>query len=51
MKFETIMLHGLFAACMLLCVSVMSAMFVLPTPTALAAASQTQAAVVANSQG
>lgn len=49
MKFETIILHGLFAACMLLCLSVMSAMFILPTPTALA--SQAQATVAANAQG
>ncbi|MEI7036208.1 hypothetical protein [Fulvimonas yonginensis] len=37
MKFETLMLHGLFAACLLLCLGVMSAMFVLPAPAAIAA--------------
>jgi hypothetical protein len=50
MKLETILLHSLFAACMLLCLAVMSAMLVLPTPTAVAAASQAQAAV-ANTEG
>ncbi|MGN2250950.1 hypothetical protein ACFWZ1_12855 [Frateuria sp. GZRe14] len=38
MKFETLILHSLFAACLLLCVAVMSAMLVLPMPTATAAA-------------
>jgi hypothetical protein len=37
MKFETLMLHSLFAACMLLCLGVMSAMLILPTPTAVTA--------------
>lgn len=37
MKFETVILHSLFAACMVLCLAVMSAMLILPTPTAVAA--------------
>lgn len=36
MKFETLMLNSLFAACLLLCVSVMGAMLILPSPNALA---------------
>ncbi|UGB37310.1 hypothetical protein [Frateuria soli] len=51
MKFETILLQSLFAVCMLLCLAVMSAMLVLPTPTALAAASQAHAATIANAEG
>ena len=50
MKFETILLQSFFAACMLLCLAVMSAMLVLPTPTAVAA-SQAHAAAVANAEG
>ena len=37
MKFETVILHSLFAACMVLCLAVMSAMLILPTPTSVAA--------------
>jgi hypothetical protein len=51
MKFETILLQSFFAACMLLCLAVMSAMLVLPTPTAVAAATQAHAAAVANAEG
>jgi hypothetical protein len=50
MKFETLMLNSLFAACLLLCVGVMSAMLVLPAPTSLAAANA-HAAVVADAAG
>jgi hypothetical protein len=50
MKFETVILHSLFAACMLICVAVMGTMLVSPTPTALAA-SQAHAATVANAEG
>ncbi|HEV2622660.1 MAG TPA: hypothetical protein VGU65_11310 [Frateuria sp.] len=51
MKFETLMLHSLFAACLLLCVGVMSAMLVLPSPTSLAASNAKAAAVVADAAG
>ncbi|MCX7513516.1 hypothetical protein [Frateuria sp. STR12] len=50
MKLETVLLHSLFAACMLLCLAVMSAMLILPTPTAVAA-SQAQAVASANTEG
>jgi len=50
MKLETVLLHSLFAACMLLCVAVMGTMLILPTPTAIAA-SQAQAAAIANTEG
>jgi hypothetical protein len=50
MKFEAALLHGLFAACMLLCLGVMSAMLVLPTPATLAA-NQAQATAVASTEG
>jgi hypothetical protein len=46
MKFETLMLHSLFAACLLLCLGVMSAMLILPTPTAIAASHAPVAAMV-----
>lgn len=51
MKLETVLLHSLFAACLLVCLGVMSAMLVLPTPTAVVAANQTHAAAVANTEG
>jgi len=38
MKFETLMLHSLFAACMLICLGVISAMLILPAPVTLASA-------------
>lgn len=50
MKFETLMLNSLFAACLLLCVGVMSAMLVLPSPTSVAASAQAPA-VVADAAG
>ena len=50
MKLETALLHSLFAACMLLCLAVMSAMFVLPPPATLAAG-QAQAAAPADAKG
>lgn len=37
MKTETVLLQGLFAACLLLCLSVMGAMLALPSPRAIAA--------------
>jgi hypothetical protein len=50
MKFETVLLHSVFAACLLLCLTVMGAMLVLPTPTALAA-NPANAAHVVNAEG
>ena len=50
MKFETIILHSLFAACMLICLAVMSAMLISPTPTSVAA-SQARTAAVAHAEG
>jgi hypothetical protein len=50
MKFETILLHSLFAACMLICLAVMSAMLVSPTPTSVAA-SQVHAAAMVHAEG
>jgi hypothetical protein len=51
MKLETVLLHSLFAVCLLLCLGVMSAMLVLPTPTATVAANQAQAAAIADAEG
>lgn len=51
MKFETVLLQSFFAACMLLCLAVMGAMLILPSPTSLAAASQTHVAALANARG
>ena len=45
MKFETLMLHSFFAACLMLCLGVMSSMLVQPTPTAIAAQHAQTAAV------
>ncbi|SEI46954.1 hypothetical protein [Frateuria terrea] len=50
MKFETVLLNSFFAVCMLLCVAVMGAMLVLPTPTSLAA-NHARAATLANAEG
>ena len=38
MKLETLLLHSLFAACMLLCVAVMGAMLLQPAPALIAGA-------------
>ena len=46
MKFETVLLQSFFAACMLLCLAVMSAMLVMPSPRAVAAASHVPATAV-----
>lgn len=43
MKFETLLLQSFFAACMLLCLAVMGAMLVQPSPRALAAANHVPA--------
>ncbi|HET6804498.1 MAG TPA: hypothetical protein VFH59_03525 [Frateuria sp.] len=51
MKFETVLLQSFFAAAMLLCLAVMSAMLILPSPNTLAAATQAHAAAVANARG
>jgi hypothetical protein len=51
MKFETVLLQSFFAACMLLCLAVMSAMLILPTPTTVAASSQARTAATANVEG
>jgi hypothetical protein len=51
MKFETLMLNSLFAACLLLCVGVMGAMLVLPSPTSLAAANAQATTVAADAAG
>ncbi|NUO71562.1 MAG: hypothetical protein HOQ10_02460 [Frateuria sp.] len=45
MKFETLMLNCLFAACLVLCLGVMSSMLILPAPTALAGAHTSAVAV------
>lgn len=50
MKFETVILHSLFAACMLICLAVMSSMLILPTPTSVAA-SHAQTVAVAHAEG
>lgn len=50
MKFETMMLQSLFAACLVLCLGVMGAMLVLPSPTALASG-QAHATSVVNAEG
>ncbi|MBB6188352.1 hypothetical protein [Rhodanobacter sp. MP7CTX1] len=49
MKFETLMLHSLFAACLLICVLTLGAMLTTQTTVSNVAASHAPAAVSANS--
>ncbi|SFR88429.1 hypothetical protein SAMN05216570_0284 [Dyella sp. OK004] len=48
MKFETVMLHSLFAACLLVCALTLGAMLTAKTTVSNVAASQAAVAVVAS---
>lgn len=48
MKFETVMLHSLFAACLLVCALTMGAMLTAKAPVSTVASAHTSAVVVAS---
>jgi hypothetical protein len=48
MKFETLMLHSLFAACMLICLLTLGAMLTLPAAVPNIAASHAPVAAIAS---